>query len=336
MKIGMIGLGRMGANMARRIVSAGHECVAHDRSVEAIESVEAHGVIGARSLDQLIERLAPPRAVWLMVPAAAVDGLVNKLAHKLSPGDIVIDGGNSHYKSDIARAERLAQQGLAYLDVGTSGGIWGLEQGYCLMIGGDADAVTRMTPLFEALAPGAETPRTAGRKGDTTPAERGWLHCGPAGAGHFVKMVHNGIEYGIMAAYAEGMNILHHAGIGHQTRTTDAETAPLADPADFAYDLPLAEVAEVWRHGSVIRSWLLDLTAEALLEDPALDGFSGRVSDSGEGRWTTLAAVESGAPAPVLAAALFGRFASRNENDFSNRLQSAMRLGFGGHHERKG
>lgn len=336
MKIGMIGLGRMGANMVRRIVGAGHQCVAHDRSLEAIESVRAQGVIGARSLDELIERLPLPRAVWLMVPAAAVDGLVDKLARKLAPGDIVIDGGNSHYKSDIARAERLAQQGIAYLDVGTSGGIWGLEKGYCLMVGGEPEAVAHLTPLFEALAPGEDAPRTAGRKGDTTPAERGWLHCGPAGAGHFVKMVHNGIEYGVMAAYAEGMNILHHAGIGHQARTTDAETAPLSDPADFAYDLPLAEVAEVWRHGSVIRSWLLDLTAEALLEDPALDGFSGRVSDSGEGRWTALAAVESGAPAPVLAAALFGRFASRDESDFSNRLLSAMRLGFGGHHERKG
>ena len=336
MKIGMIGLGRMGANMVRRMLEAGHECVAYDRSAEAIESVEAHGATGAGSLDELIERLPPPRAVWLMVPAAAVDGLADQLARKLSPGDTVIDGGNSHYKSDIARAARLAEQGITYLDVGTSGGIWGLDKGYCLMIGGPDETVARMTPLFEALAPGMDEPRTAGRKGDTSPAERGWLHCGPAGAGHFVKMVHNGIEYGIMAAYAEGMNILHHAGIGHDARTTDAETAPLADPADFAYDLPLAEVAEVWRHGSVIRSWLLDLTAEALLENPTLDGFSGRVSDSGEGRWTALAAVESGAPAPVLAAALFGRFASRDEGDFSNRLLSAMRLGFGGHHERAG
>jgi 6-phosphogluconate dehydrogenase len=336
MNIGMIGLGRMGANMVRRMLEAGHTCVAYDRSEQAIQAVVEHGAIGAHSLDELIERLTPPRAVWLMVPAVAVDGLADQLAQWLQPGDTIIDGGNSHYKSDISRATRLAAQEIGYLDVGTSGGVWGLERGYCLMVGGETETVERLSPLFEALAPGADSARTAGRTGETTPAERGWLHCGPAGAGHFVKMVHNGIEYGIMAAYAEGLNILHHAGVGRSTRGEDAETAPLADPRAFDYDIPLAEVAEVWRHGSVIRSWLLDLSAEALHNDPGLERFSGRVSDSGEGRWTAIAAVEAGVPAPVLTTALFDRFSSRGEDDFADQILSAMRLGFGGHHEKTG
>lgn len=336
MNIGMIGLGRMGANMVRRLLEAGHTCVAYDRSDQAVDAVVEHGAIGAYSLNELIERLTPPRAIWLMVPAAVVDGLADQLAQWLQPGDTLIDGGNSHYKSDIARAARLADRQIGYLDVGTSGGVWGLERGYCLMVGGDADTVQRMAPLFEALAPGEDSVRTAGRTGETSPAERGWLHCGPAGAGHFVKMVHNGIEYGIMAAYAEGLNILHHAGVGRAARGVDAETAPLANPRSFAYDIPLAEVAEVWRHGSVIRSWLLDLSAEALHNDPGLENFAGRVSDSGEGRWTAIAAVEAGVPAPVLTTALFDRFSSRGEDDFADQLLSAMRLGFGGHHEKNG
>lgn len=336
MEIGMIGLGRMGTNMAKRILAAGHRCVVHDRSAEVVRELEQAGAAAAYDLDQLISKLEPPRLLWLMVPASAVDGLSDTLAEKLEPGDILIDGGNSHYKADIARARRLAPRGIHYLDMGTSGGVWGLERGYCLMLGGDEASVQRVEPVFRALAPGSGTPHAPGRSGAPAPAEEGWLHCGPVGAGHFVKMVHNGIEYGLMASYAEGLNILRHAGVGKAGQEIDAETAPLADPEAFAYDIDLPAVAEVWRHGSVISSWLLDLTAEALQHDPGLEGFAGRISDSGEGRWTTMAAVESGTPAPVLATALFARFVSRGEADFAARVLSAMRLGFGGHHEKTG
>ena len=335
MQIGMIGLGRMGANMARRIQRAGHQCVVYDRSESAVSALVATGSDGAESLDGLIARLERPRALWLMVPAGVVDGLVETLTSKLEAGDILIDGGNSHYKADIARAKRLAPLGIRYLDVGTSGGVWGLERGYCLMVGGDQDSVKRLSPIFQALAPGLDQSQRAGVAGNGSTAEMGWLHCGPAGAGHFVKMVHNGIEYGIMAAYAEGLNILRHANIGRAGQGVDAETTPLADPSAFQYELDLSQVTEVWRHGSVISSWLLDLTAEALRGDPGLEDFNGRVSDSGEGRWTAMAAIESGTPAPVLSAALFDRFASRGEADFADRVLSAMRLGFGGHHEQR-
>ncbi len=333
MQIGMIGLGRMGANMARRIQRAGHQCVVYDRSENAVRALVAAGSDGAESLDGLIARLERPRALWLMVPAGVVDGLVETLTSKLEAGDILIDGGNSHYKADIARAKRLAPLGIRYLDVGTSGGVWGLERGYCLMVGGDQDSVKRLSPIFQALAPGLDQPQRAAVAGNGSTAEMGWLHCGPAGAGHFVKMVHNGIEYGIMAAYAEGLNILRHANIGRAGQGIDAETTPLADPSAYQYEIDLTQVTEVWRHGSVISSWLLDLTAEALRGDPGLEHFNGRVSDSGEGRWTAMAAIESGTPAPVLSAALFDRFASRGEADFADRVLSAMRLGFGGHHE---
>jgi 6-phosphogluconate dehydrogenase len=336
MQIGMIGLGRMGANMARRIQRAGHQCVVYDRSESAVRALVDTGSSGAESLDGLIARLERPRALWLMVPAGVVDGLVETLSSKLEPGDILIDGGNSHYKSDIARAKSLVPAGIHYLDVGTSGGVWGLERGYCLMVGGDTDSVKRLSPIFQALAPGADPAHSPRGAGNLSTAESGWLHCGPAGAGHFVKMVHNGIEYGIMAAYAEGLNILRHANIGRTGQGIDAETTPLADATAFQYEIDLAQVAEVWRHGSVISSWLLDLTAEALQGDPELDRFNGRVSDSGEGRWTAMAAIESGTPAPVLSAALFDRFASRGEADFADRVLSAMRLGFGGHQEKGG
>jgi 6-phosphogluconate dehydrogenase len=336
MQMGMIGLGRMGANMVRRLLRAGHRCVVYDRSEQAVAALAEAGAVGVHGLDDLVARLDAPRVLWLMVPAAAVDGLVDVLAPKLAPGDILVDGGNSHYRDDIARAHRLLPAAIHYLDAGTSGGVWGLERGYCLMVGGNAAAVQRLRPLFEALAPGYSEPRTPGRSGAPAPAEQGWLHCGPAGAGHFVKMVHNGIEYGIMAAYAEGLNVLRHAGVGNAAAGADAETAPLADPEAFRYDIDVAQVAEVWRRGSVIASWLLDLTAEVLQADPQLKGFSGRVSDSGEGRWTILAAVESGTPAPVLAAALFGRFASRGEADFADKALSAMRYAFGGHEENRG
>jgi len=336
MQIGMIGLGRMGANMARRIQRAGHQCVVYDRSECAVRALVETGSNGAESLDGLIGMLERPRVLWLMVPAGAVDGLTETLASKLESGDILIDGGNSHYKSDIARAKRLAATGIRYLDVGTSGGVWGLERGYCLMVGGDPDAVQRLSPIFQALAPGLDPTCASGAEGMASTAQMGWLHCGSAGAGHFVKMVHNGIEYGIMAAYAEGLNILRHANIGRRGQGVDAETTPLADPGAFQYQIDLAQVSEVWRHGSVISSWLLDLTADALWGDPGLEGFDGRVSDSGEGRWTAMAAIESGTPAPVLSAALFHRFASRGEADFAGRVLSAMRLGFGGHREKRG
>ena len=336
MQIGMIGLGRMGANMVRRLMQKGHECVVYDHSSEAVEKLQQAGAVGTFELDELVATLQPPRVIWLMVPAGVVAGLVEALADKLAAGDILIDGGNSHYKDDVTHAKGLRESGIHYLDVGTSGGVWGLQRGYCLMIGGDAAAVEQARPIFQALAPGNGGTRLPGRSGEPAPAEQGWLHCGPVGSGHFVKMVHNGIEYGIMAAYAEGLNILRHAGVGLRQQGEDAETAPLDDPEAFQYDIPLAEVAEVWRHGSVIGSWLLDLTAQALHGDPGLEGFHGRVADSGEGRWSAIAAVESGAPAPVIAAALFGRFASRDEDDFADRVLSAMRYGFGGHQEKSG
>jgi len=337
MQIGMIGLGRMGANMVRRIMPAGHECVVYDRSRGPVDTLVAEGAVGADSLQDLVSKLAAPRAIWLMVPAAIVDTVIAELSPHLQAGDIIIDGGNSWYKDDIARSDRLAADNIHYMDVGTSGGVWGLERGYCLMIGGDNASVERLDPVFAALAPGSgDIPRTDGRDGAHTAAEQGYLHCGPAGAGHFVKMVHNGIEYGIMAAYAEGFNLLKHANIGSSEHSTDAETAPLANKRDFQYDIDVGAVAEVWRRGSVISSWLLDLTANALNKDPALDNFSGKVSDSGEGRWTNIAAIEAGVPLHVLSAALYDRFNSRDAAGFGNQLLSAMRFEFGGHHEKPG
>jgi len=338
MQIGMIGLGRMGGNMSRRLLRAKHQCVAFDRHPENVKKLSDEGAEGAASLEELVQRIAPPRAIWMMVPAAGVDATIEQLVPKLQRGDILIDGGNSYYIDDIRRSKQLQQRGIHYVDVGTSGGVWGLERGYCQMIGGPREVVEHLDPIFKALAPGrGDVPRTSGREkiGGTahSTAEDGYLHCGPAGAGHFVKMVHNGIEYGLMAAYAEGINILKHANVGKSTSRSDAETAPLRDPDHYQYDFNLADVTEVWRRGSVIASWLLDLTASAMLKDPHLASFSGRVSDSGEGRWTILAAVEEGAPAPVLSAALYERFTSRGESDFANKLLSAMRLEFGGHLE---
>jgi 6-phosphogluconate dehydrogenase len=335
MQLGMIGLGRMGANMVRRLMRAGHQCVVYDRSAEAVKTLAGEGAVGALSVEDLLGKLAAPRAVWLMVPAAVVDASLAELAPRMARGDILIDGGNSYYVDDIRRAKSLEPRGLRYVDVGTSGGVWGLARGYCMMIGGPGDSVTHLDPVFKALAPGrGDIPRTPGREKVGGTAEDGYLHCGPSGAGHFVKMVHNGIEYGIMAAYAEGLNILRHADVGKRGRTIDAETTPLRDPEHYQYELNLTDVAEVWRRGSVIASWLLDLTAMALLEQPDLAGFSGRVSDSGEGRWTITAAIDEGAPAPVLSAALYGRFASRGEADFASKVLSAMRYKFGGHVER--
>lgn len=337
MQLGMIGLGRMGANMVRRLLRGGHQCVAFDHSEAAVRSLVGEGATGATTLDDLVAKLAPPRAVWLMVPAAVVDGAIADLVPRLAPGDIVIDGGNSYYVDDIRRAEMLAARGLHYVDVGTSGGVWGLERGYCLMIGGPPEAVARLDPILRTLAPGrGSLPRTPGREGRAGTAEEGYLHCGPAGAGHFVKMVHNGIEYGLMTAYAEGLNLLRHAGVGRAERPADAETTPLRHPERFRYELDLADIAEVWRRGSVVASWLLDLTAAALAEQPDLAGFAGRVADSGEGRWTIAAAVEAGSPAPVLSAALYQRFTSRGEDDFATRVLSAMRWQFGGHAEPPG
>jgi len=325
----------MGSNMVRRLLRAGHQSVVFDANAENVRSLAADGAIGSESLDDFVKKLNAPRAVWLMVPAAVVEGMVAELAPRLQRGDILIDGGNSYYIDDIRRAKELQARGIEYVDVGTSGGVWGLERGYCLMIGGGADVVARLDPIFKALAPGrGSLPGTPGRHGQRSTAEEGYLHCGPAGAGHFVKMVHNGIEYGLMAAYAEGLNILKHANAGKSGRSVDAETAPLRDPEHYQYDFNLPDIAEVWRRGSVVASWLLDLTSAALAEQPDLKGFSGRVSDSGEGRWTILAAIEASAPAPVLTAALYQRFASRGEEDFSNRLLSAMRYQFGGHVER--
>jgi 6-phosphogluconate dehydrogenase len=335
MQLGMIGLGRMGANMVRRLIRGGHQCVVYDRSAETVKELAKEGAVGAASLDDLVARLSAPRAVWLMVPAGVVDSSVAELAPKLAKGDALIDGGNSYYIDDIRRSGDLEKRGLHYLDVGTSGGIWGLERGYCLMIGGPPEAVRRLDPIFKTLAPGrGDAPRTPGREKVGGTAEEGYLHCGPAGAGHFVKMVHNGIEYGLMAAYAEGMNILRHANVGHRGRTIDAETTPLRNPEHYQYEFNLADVTEVWRRGSVVASWLLDLTAMALLDGHDLQKYSGRVSDSGEGRWTVTAAIDEGAPAPVLSAALYQRFTSRGEDDYATRVLSAMRHKFGGHIER--
>jgi 6-phosphogluconate dehydrogenase len=336
MQIGMIGLGRMGANMVRRLMQAGHECMVYDRDRNAVAALEKEGATGIASTADLCARLQRPRAVWMMVPAAVVDALVEDLAPHLEGGDVLIDGGNSYYRDDMHHAKRLASAGIHFVDVGTSGGVHGLERGYCLMIGGGTEPVRRLDPIFAALAPGAgDIARTAGRSGHYSSAERGYLHCGPSGAGHFVKMVHNGIEYALMAAYAEGFNLLRHAGIGREDQEVDAETAPLADPGDYQLDIDLAQVAEVWRRGSVVASWLLDLTANALSESPGLAEFGGRVSDSGEGRWTAIAAIETGTPAPVLTTALFERFSSRGEGDFADRLLSAMRFQFGGHREKQ-
>ena len=335
MQIGMIGLGRMGANMVRRLIKSGHECVVHDVSADAVRGLAGEGAVGATSLDDFVARLKKPRAVWLMVPAAVVDATLDSLLGRLEKGDIIIDGGNSYYRDDIDRAKRLAARGLHYVDCGTSGGVWGLERGYCLMIGGEPDVVRHLDPLFATLAPGTGAlPHTPGREKRGGTAEQGYLHCGPNGAGHFVKMVHNGIEYGLMAAYAEGLNILRHANVGKQTRTVDAETTPLRHPEYYQYDLDLADIAEVWRRGSVVASWLLDLTAAALAGDPKLDRFTGRVSDSGEGRWTIEAAIDEAVPAHVLGTALFERFSSRGEAEFQDRLLSAMRFEFGGHIEK--
>ena len=335
MQLGMIGLGRMGANMARRLQKGGHQCVVFDRNAESVKQLARDGATPAASLDELVKKLQKPRAVWLMVPAAVVDATLHDLVEKLEPGDIVIDGGNSYYIDDIRRAKELATRKLHYVDVGTSGGVWGLDRGYCQMIGGEAQIVQHLDPIFKSLAPGrGDIPRTPGRERVAGTAEEGYLHCGPSGAGHFVKMVHNGIEYGLMAAYAEGLNILKHANAGSATREVDAETTPLRNPEHYQYNFPLADVAEVWRRGSVVASWLLDLTAISLLEQPSLERFSGRVSDSGEGRWTILAAIESTAPAPVLTASLFERFVSRGEDDFAAKLLSAMRFQFGGHLEK--
>jgi 6-phosphogluconate dehydrogenase len=336
MQLGMIGLGRMGANMVRRLMRGGHSCVVHDISAASVQALANEGATGATELDDFLAKLATPRTIWLMVPAAVVDSTLQTLLPKLTAGDIVVDGGNSFYRDDITRAKLLAERGVHYVDCGTSGGILGLERGYCLMIGGEKDVVQRLEPIFRTLAPaaGAES-KTPGRESRKSTAELGFLHCGPHGAGHFVKMVHNGIEYGIMAAYAEGMNILKHAGVGKNMREADAETTPLRDPWAYQYDLDLPDIAEVWRRGSVIASWLLDLTAAALAANPELDHFAGRVSDSGEGRWTLEAAIDEGVPANVLSAALFSRFTSRGEADFQNRLLSAMRAEFGGHAEKK-
>jgi 6-phosphogluconate dehydrogenase len=333
MQMGMIGLGRMGANMVRRLIRGGHACVVYNRSQGAVQALAREGAIGAASLDDFVARLEKPRTVWLMVPAGVVDPTLDGLVPLLAAGDVVVDGGNSYYRDDIERAKRLAAHGLHYVDCGTSGGVWGLERGYCLMIGGETDVVRRLDPLFATLAPGTGViARTPGGKGGT--AEQGYLHCGPNGAGHFVKMVHNGIEYGLMAAYAEGLNVLRHANVGKHARTADAETTPLRNPEYYQYDLDLGAIAEVWRRGSVVASWLLDLTAAALASDPKLERFAGRVSDSGEGRWTLAAAIDEAVPAHVLAAALFERFASRGEADFQDRLLSAMRFEFGGHVEK--
>lgn len=335
MKLGMIGLGRMGASMVRRLMRAGHQCVVFDRSAQAVEALAKEGAVGAGSLDELAAMLSEPRAIWLMVPAAVVDDTIVNLAPRLARGDIIIDGGNSYYVDDIRRARELTSRGLHYVDVGTSGGVWGLERGYCQMIGGESEPVKRLDGIFAALAPAMESvPRTPGREQTGSPAERGYLHCGGSGAGHFVKMVHNGIEYGLMAAYAEGLSILHQANVGMKQRAKDAETAPLRDPERYQYDFDIGDIAEVWRRGSVIASWLLDLTARALLEQPDLAGFAGRVSDSGEGRWTVQAAIDESVPAPVLSAALYQRFSSRGEADYADKLLSAMRGAFGGHRER--
>lgn len=336
MQIGMVGLGRMGGNMVRRLLKDGHECVVYDVNEENVHHLEKEGAIGAGTLREMTEKLRSPRAVWLMVPAGLVDDTIAKLRSLLAPDDIIIDGGNSYYRDDIRRAKSLRDEHIRYVDVGVSGGVWGLERGYCLMIGGDSDACTHLDSVFASLAPGeSSASNTPGRGDRAGTAVHGYFRCGPAGAGHFVKMVHNGIEYGVMAAYAEGFNVLRHANVGNQQQATDAETSPLRDPEAFQYDLDVGEIAELWRRGTVIASWLLDLTADALARDPQLKNFAGRVSDSGEGRWTVQAAIESGSPAPVLATALFERFSTRGEAQFADQLLSAMRSEFGGHQEKE-
>jgi 6-phosphogluconate dehydrogenase len=335
MQIAMVGLGRMGANLVRRLMRDGHECVAFDVAEDAVTRLESEGATGARSPEEAIKKLSKPRVVWVMVPAAITGRTIDQFASLMEPDDVIIDGGNSYYRDDVDRAKELSQAGIHYVDVGTSGGVFGLERGFCLMIGGEQEVVERLDPIFRTIAPGVEAaPRTEGAAGEPSPAEQGYLHCGPAGAGHFVKMVHNGIEYGLMAAYAEGLNILDKANVGKEERPADAETTPLREPEYYRYDIDTAAVAEVWRRGSVVASWLLDLTAAALRKSPGLDHFHGRVSDSGEGRWTVIAAIEEGVPAEVITASLYARFASRGEAEFTNRLLSAMRSEFGGHAER--
>ena len=335
MQLGMIGLGRMGGNMVRRLIKSGHECVVYDRSEKAVKELVSEKAVGASSLADLVKKLRKPRALWLMVPAAVVDKSIADIVKLLEPGDILIDGGNSYYIDDIRRAKELAAKKIHYVDVGTSGGVWGLERGYCMMIGGEKDVMKHLDPIFATLSPGrGDIARTPGREKLKGTAEQGYLHCGPNGAGHFVKMVHNGIEYGLMAAYAEGMGILRSANIGKADHEVDAETTPLRYPENYQYDFNLADISELWRRGSVVASWLLDLTAAALAEDSSLSGFEGQVSDSGEGRWTIHAAIDEAVPAPVLTAALYARFSSRGESDYQNRLLSAMRLQFGGHREK--
>jgi len=335
MQLGMIGLGRMGANMVRRLLRGGHECVVYGRKADAVAELVKEGASGTTDLDEFIAGLSKPRAIWIMVPAAVVDQVIEDLVQRLDADDIIIDGGNSYYKDDIIRARRLQPDGIHYVDVGTSGGVFGLERGYCLMIGGETHTVKHLEPVFATLAPGlGDIERTPGCSGEPRPAEQGFLHCGPAGGGHFVKMVHNGIEYALMAAYAEGLNILKHANVGKKTHDIDAETTPLRNPEEYQYDINVADVAELWRRGSVVSSWLLDLTAASLQEDAELSNFSGRVSDSGEGRWTSIAAIDVGAPAPLLTTSLYSRFSSRGEADYADKLLSAMRYQFGGHHEK--
>jgi 6-phosphogluconate dehydrogenase len=335
MQLGMIGLGRMGGNMVIRLTKAGHECLVYDSHHEAVDALVAQGAKGTTSLPDFVKQLSKPRLVWLMVPAAVVDPVLESLLPLLEAGDIVVDGGNSYYHDDIRRAEELHKKGLHYVDVGVSGGVWGLERGYCHMIGGEPDVVKRLDPIFKSLAPGIDAaPRTPGATGNPGTAELGYLHCGPNGAGHFVKMVHNGIEYGMMAAYAEGLNIIKHANVGLKTHAADAETTPLRNPEHYKYDIDIAQVAEVWRRGSVVASWLLDLAASALRKSPDLGNFAGRVSDSGEGRWTLQAAIDESVPAPVISAALYARFSSRGEADYADRLLSALRFEFGGHVEK--
>jgi len=335
MQLGMVGLGRMGANIVRRLMRDGHECVVWTRTAATVQSLAAEGATGATDLDDFVARLSPPRVAWVMVPAAATEAMIEELASRMSPGDTIIDGGNSYYRDDMRHAAALRQKGIHHVDVGTSGGVWGMERGFCLMIGGEQDVVERLSPIFASIAPGVDAaPRTPGRNGKPTQAEFGYLHCGPNGAGHFVKMVHNGIEYGIMAAYAEGLNVIKNANVGKRQRDSDAETAPLEQPEFYQYDIDTTDVAEVWRRGSVVGSWLLDLTAEALCASPSLDDFAGRVSDSGEGRWTSLAAIDEGVPTPILTTALQSRFTSRGNDEFADKLLSAMRKGFGGHAEK--
>jgi 6-phosphogluconate dehydrogenase len=336
MQLGMIGLGRMGASLVRRLTKDGHNCVVHDVNPAAVKKLAGRDVQGAASIDELVATLAKPRAVWVMVPAGVAGKTVEELASRMDAGDIIIDGGNSYYRDDLLRAQALKTRGIHYIDCGTSGGVFGQERGFCLMIGGEVQIVKYLDPIFKSIAPGVEAAtRTPGKKGNPGPAEYGYLHCGSTGAGHFVKMVHNGIEYGLMAAYAEGMNILRNANAGKLSHDSDAETTPMRNPEYYQYELNLPQIAEVWRRGSVVASWLLDLTAAALVEDADLTGFSGRVSDSGEGRWTALAAIDEGVPAPVISAALFERFASRGDADYADRLVSAMRKQFGGHDEKK-